>query len=175
MGGRFMAPPAEFTHNASHNDHPSHRLRGKNLRGAVVPTAEKILKFIIPLVYARRWLTFGLLMLATAVLLVMALGLKPDAGYEKQIPLDHPFMQVFKKYEKAFGGANLISIALIEKDGQDIYNEHFLDKLKKVTDEVFFLPGVDRSRVQSLFTPGVRYVEIVEDGFAGGDGGEATS
>ncbi|WP_161554172.1 efflux RND transporter permease subunit [Stenotrophobium rhamnosiphilum] len=133
-------------------------------------TADKILNGVIPLVYAKRWLTFGLLMLATIGLFIAALGLKPDAGYEKQIPLDHPFMQVFKKYEKAFGGANLISIALIQKDRQkDIYNEHFLDKLKKVTDEVFFLPGVDRSRVQSLFTPGVRYVEIVEDGFAGGD------
>lgn len=135
-------------------------------------TAEKILKGVIPLVYAKRWLTFGLLMLATVALFIAALGLKPDAGYEKQIPLDHPFMQVFKKYEKAFGGANLISIALIQKQGSannDIYNEHFLDTLKKATDEVFFLPGVDRSRVQSLFTPGVRYVEIVEDGFSGGD------
>lgn len=138
----------------------------------LVLSAEKILKGVIPLVYAKRWLTFGILMLATIALFIAALGLKPDAGYEKQIPLDHPFMQVFKKYEKAFGGANLISIALIQKSSSkntDIYNEHFLDKLKKVTDEVFFLPGVDRSRVQSLFTPGVRYVEIVEDGFAGGD------
>lgn len=141
----------------------------KDLRGEVVLTAERILKGVIPLVYAKRWLTFGLLMLATVALFIAALGLKPDAGYEKQIPLDHPFMQVFKKYEKAFGGANLISIALIQKGDNDIYNEHFLDTLKKATDEVFFLPGVDRSRVQSLFTPGVRYVEIVEDGFAGGD------
>lgn len=133
-----------------------------------VLTADSILRGVIPLVYAKRWLTFGVLMLVTAFLLFHALHLKPDAGYEKQIPLDHPYMQVFKKYEKAFGGANLISIALVQKDG-DIYNEHFLDALKKATDEVFFLPGVDRSRVQSLFTPGVRYIEIVEDGFAGGD------
>lgn len=131
-------------------------------------TAESILRGVIPIVYARRWLTFGGLMLVTAFLLFHAIHLKPDAGYEKQIPLDHPYMQVFKKYEKAFGGANLISIALVQKTG-DIYNEHFLDSLKKATDEVFFLPGVDRSRVQSLFTPGVRYIEIVEDGFEGGD------
>jgi predicted RND superfamily exporter protein len=133
-----------------------------------VLTAESVLKGIIPLVYARRWLTFGILMAVTCVLFYHALHLRPDAGYEKQIPLDHPYMQVFKKYEKAFGGANLISISLIQKDG-DIYNEHFLDALKKATDDVFFLPGVDRSRVQSLFTPGVRYIEIVEDGFEGGD------
>ncbi|MGH8457114.1 MAG: efflux RND transporter permease subunit, partial [Stenotrophobium sp.] len=140
--------------------------------------ANNILKAVMPLVYARRWLTFSLLMLVTAWLLAHALQLKPDAGFEKQIPLDHPYMKVFKKYEKAFGGANLISIAVIQKNGDpasagasgnDIYNEHFLDTLKRVTDEVFFLPGVDRSRVQSLFTPGVRYIEVVEGGFQGGD------
>jgi hypothetical protein len=126
-------------------------------------------------VYARRWLTFGILMALTVVLGYFAVHVRPDAGFEKQIPLDHPYMKVFKKYEKAFGGANLISIAIMNRDGapasasaggsNDIYNEHFLDRLRKVTDEVFFLPGVDRSRVTSLFTPGVRYIEIVEDGF----------
>ncbi len=131
-------------------------------------TADTILRFVIPLVYGRRWLTFGALMALTAVLGLYALRIQPDAGFEKQIPLDHAYMKVFKKYEKAFGGANLISIALINAKG-DIYNERVLDHLKKITDEVFFLPGVDRSHVTSLFTPGVRYIEIVEGGFSGGD------
>ena len=136
-------------------------------------TADTILRFVIPLVYGHRWLTFGGLMVLTVVLGFFATRIQPDAGFEKQIPLDHPYMKVFKNYEKAFGGANLISIALINKDSAggtaDIYSEKFLDHLKKVTDEVFFLPGVDRSRVTSLFTPGVRYIEIVEGGFSGGD------
>jgi uncharacterized protein len=34
---------------------------------------------------------------------------------------------------------------------------------------VFFIPGVDRASVRSIFTPNVRFVEIVEDGFAGGN------
>ncbi len=132
------------------------------------PTAERILGFFIPLIYARRWLTFSLLSAVTLVMVVLALRLEPSAGFEKQIPLQHPYMQVFKEYEQAFGGANLISLALIRQDG-DIYNAQFLDTLRQVTDAVFFLPGVDRSRVTSLFTPGVRYIEIVEGGFASGD------
>ncbi len=130
--------------------------------------ADRVLHWVIPLVYARRRLTFGVLIALTAWMLSMALRLQPDAGFEKQIPLAHPYMQVFKQYEQAFGGANLISIALIDHRGE-IYNEHFLETLRKVTDEVFFLPGIDRSRVTSLFTPGVRYIEIVEGGFASGD------
>ncbi|HSW13194.1 MAG TPA: efflux RND transporter permease subunit, partial [Solimonas sp.] len=116
----------------------------------------------------RRALTFAVLMGFTAFMLVMATRLQPDAGFEKQIPLEHPYMKVFKQYEQAFGGANLISIALIRREG-DIYDPGFLEHLRRVTDDVFFLPGVDRSRVSSLFTPGVRYIEIVEGGFGSGD------
>ena len=132
------------------------------------PTAEKILNRIVPLVYGRRRLVFGLLMAITAVLGAFAVQLQPDAGFEKQIPLDHPYMQVFKQYEQAFGGANLISLAVMSRKG-DLYAEKPLQALREVTDAVFFLPGVDRSRVQALFTPGVRYVEIVEGGFESGD------
>ena len=38
-----------------------------------------------------------------------------------------------------------------------------------MTDAVFFLPGVDRPTVTSLFTPNVRFIEVVEEGFAGGN------
>lgn len=129
---------------------------------------EQILKVVVPLIYKRRKLNLGLLLAFTLFMLYQAMQVGVDAGFEKQIPLKHPYMQTFKQYEAAFGGANLISVVLMQKEGE-IYNEEFLDKLKKVTDEVFFLPGIDRSRVQSLFTPGVRYLEIVEDGFSGGD------
>ncbi len=42
-----------------------------------------------------------------------------------------------------------------------------MDKLRRATDEVFFIPGVDRSRVFSLFTPNVRFTEVTEAGFRG--------
>lgn len=132
------------------------------------PTAKRILGVFVPLVYGRRWLSFAILSAFTIWMLALALRLEPSAGFEKQIPLQHPYMQVFKQYEQAFGGANLISIALINRSG-DIYDAHFLETLRAVTDAVFFLPGVDRSRVTSLFTPGVRYIEVVEGGFRSGD------
>ncbi|SEP64937.1 hypothetical protein SAMN04488038_10177 [Solimonas aquatica] len=133
-------------------------------------TTDRILHAVIPLVYARRTLSFTVLALFTLFMAWQAAQLKPDAGFDKQIPLDHPYMQVFKRYEQSFGGANLISIALMRKDAQgDIYTPEFMAALHALSDAVFFLPGVDRSRVTSLFTPGVRYLEVVEGGFAAGD------
>jgi len=91
-----------------------------------------------------------------------------DASFSKMLPQDHPYIETFKQYEAEFGGANRIVIALMAKDG-DIFSPEFFVTLEKATDAVFFLPGVDRAQVQSLFTPNVRYVEVVDDGFAGGN------
>lgn len=131
-------------------------------------TAQKILRLVIPVVYGNRPLTLAILAVITILLAWQALLIEVDAGFEKSIPLNHPYMETFKRHQEAFGGANLISIALIRKDG-DIYDAEFLAKLKAATNDVFFLDGVDRSRVSSLFTPGIRYIEITEDGIAGGD------
>ena len=130
--------------------------------------ATKILRAIEPLIYAKRKLTMGILLVITAFLFFEMIQIRTDAGYDKSIPLDHPYMQVLKQYQADFGGANNVLVALIQKDG-NIYNEKFLAELKAATDEVFFIPGVDRSRVSSLFTPDVRYIEVVEGGFKGGN------
>jgi uncharacterized protein len=44
-----------------------------------------------------------------------------------------------------------------------------METLRQVTEEVFYIKGVERSSVTSLFTPNVRYNEVVEDGFRGGN------
>ncbi|PPE74723.1 hypothetical protein C3942_08170 [Solimonas fluminis] len=133
-------------------------------------TTQKILAAIEPLIYAKRKLTMGILLVLTVWFAWQAGHIRRDAGFDKSIPLDHKYMQVLKQYMAEFGGANTVLVALIQKDGKgDMYNEAFLTSLKTATDEVFFLPGIDRSRVSSLFTPDVRYIEVVEGGFAGGN------
>lgn len=121
-----------------------------------------------PLIFSRRWLTLSFIAVITAFLGWQATGLKIDTGFEKQLPLGHPYIQVYKQYEKEFGGANVTLVALTQKDG-DIYNADFMDTLRKATQAVYFTPGMDRSRVSSIFTPNVRYLEVVEGGFAGGN------
>ncbi len=133
-------------------------------------TAHKILAAIEPIIYARRKLTMSILLAVTAVLFWQMCLIKPDAGFDKSVPLEHPYMQVLKQYMADFGGANTVLVAIMQKEGKgDIYNDKFLSNLKQATDEVFFLKGVDRSRVSSLFTPDVRYIEVVEGGFKGGN------
>lgn len=76
-------------------------------------------------------------------------------------------MQTYLKHEKNFGGANNVLISVCNTEG-DIFNEPFFNALKGVHDKLFFIPGVDRIQVKSLYAPSTRFVEVVEDGFAGG-------
>ncbi|HWJ07530.1 MAG TPA: efflux RND transporter permease subunit [Steroidobacteraceae bacterium] len=104
----------------------------------------------------------------TIVLAAMASQLRVQAAFTKMIPLKHEYMQTFLQYQSDFGGANRILVALKNQKG-DIYDKAFMEKLRKVTEEVFYVPGVERSSVSSLFTSNVRYNEVVEDGFRGGN------
>jgi predicted RND superfamily exporter protein len=106
--------------------------------------------------------------LITIVLGVMASQLRVQAGFTKMIPLDHPYMATFLQYQQDFGGANKILVAL-KNDNGSIYTKEFMEALRQVTEEVFFIKGVERSSVTSLFTPNVRFNEVVEDGFRGGN------
>ena len=79
-----------------------------------------------------------------------------------------PTWFAYQQHRADFGGANRLVVALMAKDG-DIFKPEFFQALQQATDEVFFLNGVDRSRVMSLFTPNVRYTEVDEEGFVGGN------
>ena len=120
------------------------------------------------LLFGHRPIVIGLFVLATLGFVWSAAGLHIDAGFAKQLPLKHPYMATFVKHQQEFGGANRLLVAIVARDG-NMFTPKFFEALKGATDEVFFLPGVDRARVQSLFTPNVRYTEVVEDGIAAGN------
>lgn len=130
--------------------------------------AQAFVRLTEPMIFGRRAVTLGVLGLITLFLGWQATYLKIDAGFEKQIPLHHPYIQIYKQYEREFGGANTTLVALTQNEGT-IYTPEFMATLRKLTDAVYFTPGVDRSRVSSIFTPDVRYLEVVEDGFQGGN------
>lgn len=109
----------------------------------------------------------------TVLMGVLASKLHLEAGFEKQMPQGHEYIQTFEKYRDQLFGANRLTIAVHARQG-DVWNADALAQLLKVTDAVTYLPGVERTSVTSLWTPNVFFTEITEDGFraepvAGGD------
>lgn len=124
------------------------------------------------LIFGNRRLVVALFLLLTLFMAYQASHLRIDAGFAKLLPLEHEYMKTYVEYRDQFGGANRVVIALKVQDGDeeaDIFTPEFFDVLQRVTDDVFFLPGVDRTRVMSLYTPNVRFTEVVEDGISGGN------
>ena len=115
-----------------------------------------------------RYAIIALFVLITIGMAFPMLQLQIETGFKKQLPLKHEYMQTFLQYEEEFGGANRILVALVARDG-DMFTPGFFESFEAISNQVFFIPGVDRASVRSIFTPNVRFVEVVEDGFAGGN------
>src|SRR5262245_37038818 len=121
------------------------------------------------IVFGFRGVLVTLFALITAIMgYAAATGLRIDTKFTKQLPLQHEYMQTFLKHQEEFGGANRVLVAVIARDG-NMFTPEFFQALRTATDEVSFIRGVDRARVQSLFTPNVRYTEVVEDGIQAGN------
>ena len=124
----------------------------------------KIATFLIN----NRYGIVALFIVITIGMMFAMSNLRIETGFKKQLPLKHEYMQTFLQYEKEFGGANRVLVALVARDG-NMFTPKYFEAFETITNQVFFIPGVDRASVRSIFTPNVRFVEIVEDGFAGGN------
>ncbi|MEO8010093.1 MAG: MMPL family transporter, partial [Dokdonella sp.] len=119
-------------------------------------------------VFGNRPLVLILFAIVTVVLTFFAAQLRVDAGFKKQIPLNHEYMRTFIDYEQEFGGANRVLIAVMDKNN-DMFNLPFFQTMENITQDAKTIDSVDEARVRSIVTPNVRFVEVVEDGFAGGN------
>ena len=120
------------------------------------------------LIFGARPVVLLLFAIGTVIAIVLASQLRVDAGFKKQIPLEHEYMQTFLDYEADFGGANRVLVALMARDG-DMFTPAFFTALEGLTTDVMAIDATDNARMRSLFTPNVNFVEVVEDGFAGGN------
>ncbi len=118
-------------------------------------------------IFRHRVFVILLFLITTVYLGFQATQIKLDASFNKNIPLNHEYMRTYLKHEKQFGGANGILISVCDARG-DIFNQEFFTQFKGVHDQLYFIPGVNRPLVNSIFSPSARFVEVVEDGFAGG-------
>lgn len=122
--------------------------------------ASKLLKLRLPITL--------LFLVLTGVFAWQMVQLRPDASFEKMIPVSHPFIvNYLESREDLKGLGNSVRIIVETREG-DIFTEEFQALLRDITDEVFYIKGVDRSALQSLWTPTVRWQEVTEEGFVGG-------
>lgn len=144
-----------------------------NLGSSKVPESpvtltEKIISYIERLLFGHRKTVLFFFMVAAAVLGFSALSLKPDASLARMIPTGHPFIVNYLKFEDVLRPQSNVLRVVVENPSGDIFNSKFLDTLRQVTDAVFYVPGVDRGNLKSLWTANALWTEITTAGIRSG-------
>ncbi|RJF92286.1 efflux RND transporter permease subunit [Noviherbaspirillum saxi] len=128
----------------------------------------------------RAWV-LGVCVLITLLLGWQATRLQLQASFEKTIPDRHPYIVNYLAHQAELTGlGNALRIVVANPRG-DIYDKEYMETLRRFSDEVFLMPGVNRTQMKSLWTPGTRWTGVTEDGLDDGpvipegwDGGAAS-
>jgi predicted RND superfamily exporter protein len=116
----------------------------------------------------RRWVLLACA-LVTIALAWAAMGLRLNASFAKTIPTNHPYVVNFLNFEKDLKGLSNVVRLTVQAQGEgDIFNAAYVETLRQINDEVYALPGVDRSFMKSLWMPAVRWIASTEEGYEGG-------
>ena len=119
-------------------------------------------------IFSHRPLVLVLFALATLFLGWRAYHLQPDASFSKLIPQGHPFVQRMNSHMRdlrASGASLKVSVAVREGD---IFTDEYLSTLGQIADEIFYIPGVNKNGLKSLWSPDVRWTMVTEEGFEAG-------
>ncbi|RJO65479.1 MAG: hypothetical protein C4540_01115 [Candidatus Omnitrophota bacterium] len=79
-------------------------------------------------------------------------------------PLKHPYLKVQNRLTEIFGGLNQVSIAVEVKKGT-VLNFRTLEKVWRITNELYLTEGINAGRLVSLSARKVKHVEANAEGF----------
>lgn len=121
------------------------------------------------LVFNHRLAMIIVCLVATVILGWLAVAkLSFNASFEKMIPSHHPYIRNYLDNAGELRGLGNSLRVVVESEDGSIFDPKYQDVLKKINDDLFLTPGVDRAWVKSLWTPSVRWTEVTEEGFRGG-------
>ena len=120
------------------------------------------------LVFNNRGAVLLLCTMITLVLGFQASQIQLQAGFEKTLPKAHEFVRNYMDNKGELKGlGNNLRIVLSVEEGT-LFTPENLRLFEALSDEIFFIPGVDRNGMKSLFTPNTRWRMVTEEGFEGG-------
>ena len=125
--------------------------------------------FLERLIFKNRRILLLICFAVTVFLGLSAQNLQLNASFKSMIPTHHPFIVNYEANKKNLGSlsGNMVTI-VVRADSGTILNDKYLLALRDINDQVFLLPGVDRAYMESLWSPGVRWLGVTSNGLVGG-------
>jgi predicted RND superfamily exporter protein len=119
-------------------------------------------------VFNHRRLVMLACVIVTVLLAWCASRVALNASFEKMIPVGHPYIQNYLQHKNDLRGMGNTLRVVVENTQGDVFDPRYIEALRRINDELFLTPGVDRAWVRSLWMPAVRWTEVTEEGFRGG-------
>lgn len=125
--------------------------------------------FIERILFANRPLMLIIFLFITLFLGYYMLQMKPEASFLRMIPTYHPYIKNYLAHKDDLKELGNVVRICVETTKENILTKEYLDVLKNISDEVFYISGVNRAGLKSLWTPNARWREVTEEGFSGGE------
>jgi predicted RND superfamily exporter protein len=98
-------------------------------------------------------MVIAICVLVSIFLFWQATQIRPSTSFEKMIPLQHPFIEQMMEHRNDLANlGNTVRISVEAVNG-DIFDKDYMETLRQIHDEVFYIPGVDRAGLKSLWSP----------------------
>lgn len=130
--------------------------------------AGKMVTFFENLIFRNRPLVLLFFLAASIFLGYKALELRPDASFNRMIPTGHEYIQNYLNWEEMLAPQSNVLRVIVENENGYVFSEDYMETLREVTDAIFYLPGVDRGNLKSLWTPNALWTEVTNEGLRGG-------
>lgn len=129
---------------------------------------ERMVSFFENLIFRNRPLVLLFFLIVSLFLGYKALELRPDASFNRMIPTGHEYIQNYLKWEDMLAPQSNVLRVIVENEDGYVFTEEYMETLQEVTDAIFYLPGVDRGNLKSLWTPNALWTEVTNEGLRGG-------
>ena len=107
----------------------------------------------------HAWVVLLAVAVATAGIASGLRQLRTDFSFEASLPEGHPYVAIDKQIRSEFGGRRTMIVAVVPRDGGEIWRPEVLEIVREVTLDALRLPDVMSHAVVSLAAPSVRHVE----------------
>lgn len=139
-----------------------------NVKPDAATLASRLVEGLENLLFNHRRTVLAVFVLASLVLGFAALSLRPDASFSRMIPMHHPFVANYLKFEDVLRPQSNVLRVVVENPHGDVVNKAFLETLRQINDAVFYVPGVDRGNLKSLWTANALWAEVTSEGIRAG-------
>jgi uncharacterized protein len=119
----------------------------------------KISEFIVN----RYRLLLVLLVLATGFFAYYIPKITVVSDITDLLSSKHSYVKLDKEFRNIFGGSNVVLIQVKAKNGT-IFDEAILKKVRRITDQLIFFPGIDRNKVYSIAARKIKHMKVTSWG-----------